>query len=178
MPSQDKINAKDVSMMGLMLALAVLAGYVEMLIPLDIGFPGVKLGLANVVILYVFYMRGMPAAFLISILRTIIIALLFTSPAVLLYSLSGAAVSIAVMSCIRKNSSFSIYGVSAAGGTIHNITQFIVAMIISGSGSAWEQMICFYLPVLMIAGECAGVMNAFVTLLINRSVGIKYISSI
>ena len=72
MASQDKHIAKDVSIMGLFLALAVLMGYVEMLIPFYIGLPGVKLGLANVVILYVFYMRGMPAAFLISIIRTLV----------------------------------------------------------------------------------------------------------
>ena len=89
MPSQDKNNAKDVSVMGMLLALAVLAGYVEMLIPVSIGFPGVKLGLANVVILYVFYKRGTAGALVISILRTLIIAFFFFLPAMLLYSRSG-----------------------------------------------------------------------------------------
>ena len=149
--------------MGLFLALAVLMGYVEILIPFYIGLPGVKLGLANVVILYVFYMRGMPAAFLISIIRTLIIALLFTSPAMLLYSLSGAAVSIIVMELLRKSGSFSIFGVSAAGGCVHNITQFMIALLLFGGSHAWEYMLCFYLPLLMIAGECAGLINALIT---------------
>ena len=154
--------------MGMLLALAVLAGYVEMLIPVSIGFPGVKLGLANVVILYVFYKRGTAGALVISILRTLIIAFLFTSPAMLLYSLSGAVVSIIVMSLLKQSSRFSIYGVSAAGGTAHNITQFIVAMLLTGGIHAWEYMLCFYLPVLLVAGEGAGLLNAFISDKITR----------
>ena len=150
-------------MTGMLLALAVLMGYVEMILPVDIGFPGVKLGLANVVILYVFLYRGMRSAVVISILRTIIIASLFASPAMLMYSLSGAVVSIIVMSLLKALGKFSVYGISAAGGTAHNITQFIVAVFLAGSSHAWEYMLCLYLPVLMIAGEAAGLVNALIT---------------
>ena len=170
MPSQDKSIAGKVSMLGLLLALAVLMGYVEMLIPINLGFPGVKLGLANVVILYVFYKRGTADALLLSILRTLIIAALFTSPAVLLYSASAAAVSVLVMMCLKKTELFSIYGVSAAGGAAHNITQFVIAIVLSGSGAAWEYMLCFYLPLLLIAGEAAGLVNAVIVRKVVMSV--------
>ena len=146
----------------MLLALAVLAGYVEMLLPVNIGFPGVKLGLANVVILYVLYDRGMKSALLISLIRTFIIAVLFAAPGMLVFSFFGAAVSLAFMNKLKKDGRFSIYGVSAAGGVAHNITQFMMAMLISGGAQAAEYMFMFYLPILSIAGEAAGLINALI----------------
>ena len=160
MRSQGKNFAIDVSLMGLLLALAVMMGYIEMLIPVNIGLPGIKPGLANVVILYVLYQRGIGRALLISVLRTVIIAVLFTSPAMLVYSFSGAAVSIIVMNMLKRSGSFSIFGVSAAGGVAHNITQLSAAVFVGGGINAWKYLLCFYLPVLMIAGEVTGLVNA------------------
>ena len=73
-----------------------------------------------------------------------------------------------MMSLLKQSSRFSIYGVSAAGGTAHNITQFIVAMLLTGGIHAWEYMLCFYLPVLLVAGEGAGLLNAFISDKITR----------
>ncbi len=161
MRSQDKV--KDICMTGLFLALAVIMGYIEAITPINVGMPGIKPGLCNCVILFVLYRWGIKRAVLISALRTIIIALLFTSPAMLMYSFTGAVCSLTAMALLKKSDRFSVYGVSAAGGTVHNITQYIVAVFISGSAAASEYMLFFYLPVLLIAGELAGLFNAFIT---------------
>ena len=156
--------------MGILLAVAVLAAYVEMMIPVDLIIPGIKLGLANCVILFILYRAGFKPALIISILRTLIIAMLFTSPAVLIYSLSAAAVSLIVMTLLKKSEHFTIYGISAAGGIVHNMTQlFIAGVIMLGMGAGLGRIIFFYLPVLIISGIAAGMFNAFIAgILIKR----------
>lgn len=173
MQSQDRNMVSRLSQMGLMLALAVIMGYVEMLIPLSIGMPGIKAGFANIVILFVLYTFGFKEALIISALRTVIIAFLFTSPAMLLYSFSAAVVSAAVMDKFRQKAVFSIYGISALGGVVHNITQFIVAVIISifGNRNAFGFMFSFYLPLLLVAGEAAGLINAVIVKPVMKALG-------
>lgn len=156
--------------MGILLAVAVIAGYVEMMIPADLIIPGIKLGIANCVILFILYRAGFRAAVIISILRTVIIAFLFTSPSVLIYSLSAAAVSLIVMTLLKASDRFTIYGVSAAGGISHNMTQLLIAAaVMLNIGAGPERIIFFYLPVLIISGTAAGLFNAFTAdLLIKR----------
>ncbi len=155
---------RNVALMGLLLALAVIAGYVEMLIPIDLMVPGVKIGLANCVIVFILYRYGFGPAFVISLLRCMTIAVLFTSPAVLLYSMSGAALSLIVMSGLKRSGHFGICGINAAGGISHNLAQlFIAAAVMSGFGAGIRQLILFYLPVLISSGIIAGLFNAFIT---------------
>lgn len=155
---------------GLLLALAVIAAYVEILIPLDLAVPGIKAGLANCVILFILYRYGVLTAVTISLLRTVIVALAFTSPSVLIYSLSGAVVSILVMTVLKRSKSFSIYGVSMAGGVSHNITQLAAAsFIMIASKTALRTLLTYYLPVLILAGTAAGLFNALLAdMLIKR----------
>ncbi len=173
MQSQDKSGAAKLAKLGLMLALAVIMGYVELLIPISLGMPGIKAGFANIVILFVLYTFGFKEALMISALRTLIIAFLFTSPAMLLYSFTASVVSTAIMNVYKRKSCFSIYGISALGGVAHNITQFIVALIIAafGNRNALGFMLSFYLPLLLLAGEAAGMINAVIVNGIMRRVG-------
>ena len=176
--------------LGLLLAVAVIMGYVEALVPVSAGVPGVKLGLANCAVLFVLYRYGAKAAMAVSILRTVVIAALFGSFAMLLYSLCGALCSIMVMAVMRrkwrgkigekeghadrKEPFFSIYGVSAAGGVMHNIAQLAVAFAVLGTGQAWKWWICVYLPLLMVCGLAAGLVNALIAgALLGRSAVIK-----
>lgn len=158
-----KTRIRYIAEVGLLLALAVIAAYVEMLIPLDLAVPGIKLGLANCVILFVLYRYGPIKAMTISLLRTMIIALLFTGPFVLLYSFSSAMVSVLVMTAFSRNKAFSIYGVSMAGGVSHNLTQLAAASIIlMASGTTLRYLLTYYMPILILAGIAAGVFNAAV----------------
>ena len=165
-----KMNSGYIAECGLLLALAVIAAYVEMLIPVDLMLPGIKAGLANCVILFILYRMGPLQAMMISLLRTMIMAFAFTSPAVLIYSFSGALISIIIMTALSKSKAFSVYGVSMAGGVSHNITQLIAASyFMLSSGSSLSDLLTYYLPILIFSGIAAGIFNAIIAdILIKR----------
>ncbi len=136
---------------GVLIALALIFSYVEVLIPIPLGIPGVKLGLANIVILVALYAMGTKDAFIISCIRIVLVGFTFGNMFSILYSLAGAMLSWIVMVLCKKMKSFSIVGVSIAGGIAHNIGQIIVAAIIMNTPG-----ILSYLPVLLVAGTLTG----------------------
>lgn len=136
---------------GVLIALALIFSYVEVLIPVPIGIPGVKLGLANIVILIALYAMGTKDSFIISCIRILLVGFTFGNMFSILYSLAGAILSWIVMVLCKKIKSLSIVGVSIAGGIAHNIGQIIVATITMNTPG-----ILSYLPVLMIAGTLTG----------------------
>ena len=115
---------------GVLTALAAIFSYVEALIPFSFGVPGIKLGLANVVIVFALYSIGPRFALLISVVRILVVSSLFGSPAIAMYSLAGALLSLAVMVPLQKTGKFSMIGVSMAGGVFHNIGQLVVAALV------------------------------------------------
>ena len=145
------MDYKKIPYYGLFAALAILMGYVEMLIPVPVPIPGVKLGLANVIIIIMMYFMDVKSAFFVSLIRVVLSGLLFAGFAGLLYSLSGAMLSFAVMALLKKTDKFSIVGVSIAGGVFHNVGQIIVAAL------AVENVnMAYYLPFLLVSGVVTG----------------------
>ena len=142
---------KKTAFCGLMLALALIASYVESLIPVPIPVLGIKLGVANSVVLILLYYSNAKTAWGISIARVILSGFLFGSLSSILYSLSGAVLSLLIMSLCKKRNCFTMTGVSVAGGVSHNIGQMMMAYLVLESGAVW-----YYLPVLMIAGCITG----------------------
>lgn len=140
-----------VAYFGVFTALALIFSYVESLIPFHIGIPGVKLGLANLIIVIALYKMDTKSAFLLSVTRVILAGFIFSSLFSILYSLAGGILSLAVMAIMKKNQGFSVIGVSIAGGVFHNVGQLLVAMIVVETYS-----VVYYLPVLLIAGLVTG----------------------
>lgn len=138
---------------GLFAALAILMGYVEMLIPVPIPIPGVKLGLANVIIVIMMYFMDVKSAFFVSLIRVLLSGLLFAGFAGLLYSLAGAVCSFAVMALLKKTGKFSIIGVSLAGGVFHNVGQVAVAAAV-----VENVRMMYYLPFLLVSGVVTGIL--------------------
>lgn len=136
---------------GVFTALALIFSYVETLIPFQFGIPGVKLGLANLIIVIVLYKTDWKEALLLSIVRIVLAGFIFGSLFSILYSLAGGILSLAVMALLKKKDSFSVMGVSMAGGVTHNVGQLIVAMIVVET-----YQVGYYLPVLLIAGLITG----------------------
>lgn len=156
---------RKLTLSALLVALAMIFSYVEVLIPFNFGIPGVKLGLANLVVLVALYLLDTKQAFMISVVRIILVSFTFGSIAAMLYSLAGGLLSFVIMALLRKIKGFSIMGVSVAGGVGHNIGQILVAMAVV------ENMnLIFYLPVLMIAGVVTGLLIGFVSGLIIPAV--------
>ncbi len=137
---------------GLYTALALIFSYVEMLIPIHFAVPGIKLGLANVVIVVVLYKIGWKEAYLISVVRVILAGFLFGNLASILFSLAGCLLSLTMMCLLYKRENFSVIGVSVIGAVFHNLGQILVAMFVVSSFS-----VMYYFSVLMIAGIITGV---------------------
>lgn len=132
-------------------ALALIFSYVETLIPISFGIPGVKLGLANLIIVAALYKMALKEAYLLSVVRVLLAGFLFGNYFSILYSLSGALLSLSVMALLKKNGGFSVIGVSIAGGVFHNIGQLFVAML-----AVETFQVAYYVPVLLVAGLLTG----------------------
>lgn len=133
--------SKRVAKCGLLIALAMVFSYVEVLIPFNFGIPGIKLGLANLIVVVGFYSMKTTDVIAVSLVRIFLSGLLFGNLMSILYSLSGGILSIIVMLLLKRLHKFSIVGVSIAGGVFHNIGQIIVAMLILENFCLW-QYIC------------------------------------
>lgn len=145
-------TTKKLTLLGLCTALALVLGYVESLIPPLGAVPGMKMGLPNIVVLFVLYRLGGKEAWTVSLLRLVLSAALFGSFVSFLYSLSGAILSLTGMCLLKKWDKFSLIGVSVAGGVLHNAGQILMAMALLDS-----TLIAAYLPVLAVSGVVAGV---------------------
>ena len=143
---------------GVFIALALILSYVEMLIPINFGIPGAKLGLANLVIVIVLYKTDWKEALLLSVVRIVLSGFIFGNLFSILYSLAGGILSLAVMALLKKREVFSTTGVSIAGGVSHNIGQLIVAMLVVET-----YQVGYYLPVLLAAGVATGLLIGIVS---------------
>ncbi len=149
--------SKKIAVLALLTALAILMGYVESLIPLNFGIPGIKIGLCNIVILIVLLQYSWKEALAVSVVRIAAVGFLFGNLFGILYSLSGAVLSILIMTLLLKSKRFGLLGISAAGGCVHNIGQLLVAKIVlPGLPLLW------YTPVLMFSGLATGALVAVI----------------
>lgn len=158
--------------MAMMIALAMIFSYVETMIPINFGIPGVKLGLANLVIVAAIYLFGGKQAFLISIVRIFLSGFMFGNLASIMYSLAGGLLSLAVMLLLKKTDKLSILAVSVMGGICHNIGQLIVAMLV-----VENLKLIFYVPVLLISGFLTGLLIGIVCRVILPAVKQAYESA-
>ncbi len=142
-----------VAYFGVFTTLALIFSYVETLIPIQFGIPGVKLGLANLIIVIALYRMKLSEAYLLSIVRVLLAGFIFGNYFSIIYSLAGGLLSLTVMALLRKKGGFSVIGVSIAGGVFHNIGQLIIASVIVETSS-----VMYYVPVLLIAGLVTGLL--------------------
>ncbi len=142
-------EVKKIAVYGLMIALALVFSYIESQIPAFFAFPGMKLGLTNVVVILALYKLGNTPAMTLNILRIALVSILFGGISAFLYSLAGGMLSTLVMILLKNK--FRTVTVSIIGGVAHNIGQILVAMVIMNtSGIAW------YLVILWFSGMLSG----------------------
>lgn len=151
-------SGQKTALLGMLLALALLCSYVESLIPFNFGIPGIKLGLANIVVVIAMYRMGMKEALLISVARILLSGFLFGNMFAVIYSLAGGILSLLVMFLLKEKVRLNIISVSAAGGIAHNLGQLIVASIVV------ENMnLMYYMSVLFFAGLVTGLLIGIVS---------------
>ena len=148
---------KHIAYLGLLLTLALILSYVESLIPIFVSVPGVKLGLANLVVLICLYAYPTKYAFLLSGMRVILAGLLFGSMFSILYSLAGAFLSLVVMLLAKKLFKLGILGVSILGGVFHNVVQLLVAIAVLSN-----YLIGYLFPYLLLSGILTGAIIGFI----------------
>lgn len=156
-------------------ALALVLSFLESLIPFQPGLPGIKLGLANLVIVFALYRMNVHSALLINTVRILLASLLFSGLFGLLYSAAGAAASLTAMTLLLqinrkreqagKSILFSIFGVSMTGGVFHNLGQLLVAILFLSSLN-----LIYYLPVMIISGIVMGLINGMIARLLLQKI--------
>ena len=146
-----KSTTKALAAGAMLTAISLAFSYIEFLIPFSVGIPGIKLGFANIVIVYSIYKLGPRHALMVDICRVLLAGFLFGSLFSTLYAMAGALLSLSVMVMLRKCGVFSIAGVSMAGGVFHNLGQLIVAVLVVDTVKIFA-----YFPVLVFSGIITG----------------------
>lgn len=149
-----KNKTKQLAFLGLCTAVTLILSYVEALLPpLWSAVPGIKMGLPNIMIIFLLYRFSLKEAAAVSLVRLAAVALLFGNVMTLAYSFAGAVLSLAVMTLLKKSDRFSMVGVSITGGVFHNLGQVLVAMLVLETAE-----IGYYMIVLTLTGTVAGIL--------------------
>ena len=162
------MNVRKMTFLSLSVALALLLSFVESQIPPFVAVPGIKIGLSNIVTVYLLYAFSWREAGAVSLVRVLLSSLLFGTAVSLIYSLAGAVLSFLVMLLLKKLPIFSSLGVSIAGGVMHNLGQIIAACLLLENA-----VILGYLPVLIVSGVVAGIAVGVASAIVVKRVKIK-----
>ena len=158
------MKTKKIAVLALAIALAMILSFVESQIPAFVAIPGVKIGLANIAVVFVLYKMGWKEAVLISLVRVFMVSVLFGTAVSLFYSVAGAVLSLTGMVLLRKTGLFSTVAVSVTGGVLHNVGQILMACLLLETN-----VIVYYLPFLILSGVIAGVVIGVVSaIMVNR----------
>ena len=152
------METRKVAQIGVLVSLAMVLSYVESLFPAFVAVPGVRIGLANIAIVFALYRLGFKEAMGISLVRVVLSSLLFGSVLSMAYSAAGALLSLCVMALLKRTRLFGTVAVSVAGGVSHNLGQIGVACLILQTGA-----LVYYVPVLILSGVAAGVVIGIVS---------------
>lgn len=166
--------SRKISYCAMLVALAMIFSYVEVLIPINFGIPGMKLGIANLVVIVGLYLLKPGEVFIISVVRILLIGCLFGNGMSVIYSLAGGVLSFGVMLLMKQFKGFSMVGVSMAGGVSHNVGQLLVAAL-----TVANLRIFYYMPALMIAGVVTGMLIGVVgrkVLNAVKKIGVKTVA--
>ena len=158
---------KNVALFGIFTALAMILSYIEALVPISVAVPGVKIGLANIVVMFALYKMGAKAAVSISLVRVVLVSILFGNLFLMVYSLAGAILSLGAMLCAIRIKKLSSVGVGVIGGVFHNIGQIVVAVFVLETAG-----LIYYLPILCISGTVAGILVGIVSGIIAKRINL------
>ena len=163
-----KNKTKKLAFLALTISFAMVLSYLESRIPTFVAIPGIKVGLANIAVIFALYKFGIKEAVTISLVRVFLISLLFGSPVSLIYSLSGAILSLLCMILLKKLTPLTEVGVSVVGGIMHNVGQIAAASIMLSTN-----VVVYYLPFLILSGTIAGVAVGIVSALLIKRVDLR-----
>lgn len=162
------MKTRKIATLALAIALAMILSFVESQIPAFVAIPGVKVGLANIAVVFVLYKLGWKEAVLISLVRVFMVSVLFGTAVSLFYSVAGAVLSLTGMVLLKRTGLFSTVAVSVTGGVLHNVGQILMACLLLETN-----VIVYYLPFLILSGVIAGVVIGVVAAIMVKRVQVK-----
>ena len=139
---------------GLLIAVMLVLGYVESLLPAVGAVPGIKLGLSNSVLIFAVYMLDLPTAWMLMILKVLLSGLLFGGATTMLYASAGGVLSMLAMSILSRSKGVHPVTVSITGGVMHNVGQVAMAMLLLGA-----RQLLYYMAVLVVVGMVCGALT-------------------
>lgn len=145
---------RRVAVSGLLIAMMLVLGYVESLIPAVSGVPGIKLGLSNGVLIFAIYMLDLPTAWTLMVLKVLLSGLLFGGVNTILYALAGGTLSMLAMTLLSRVKGMHPVTVSMIGGVMHNVGQVLVAIALLHT-----QQLYYYMAILMLVGLACGALT-------------------
>lgn len=161
-------NTKKLTFLALTISFAMILSYLESRIPALVAIPGIKVGLANIAVIFTLYKFGLKEAITVSIIRVLLISMLFGNPVSLIYSISGAVFSLLVMVLLKRFTPLAEITVSVCGGVMHNVGQIIAASIMLGTN-----VVVYYLPFLILSGTIAGVAVGIASAILVKRIKLK-----
>lgn len=150
-PLSMREKTRRIALSGLLVALMLVLGYIESLIPVMPGVPGVKLGLSNGVLIFAIYMLDIPTAFALMVVKVVLSGLMFSGVSAMIYAFAGGLLSMIVMALLSRVKGAHVVTVSMMGGVFHNVGQVAAAMITLGTPS-----LLYYMAILMGVGLLTG----------------------
>ena len=163
-------KTRKLAIYGVLTALAIIFGYIELQLPAFFAVPGIKPGLTNIVVVVALYSLDNKSALFINFVRIAIVSMLFGTIIAFMFSAIGGLLSTTVMILLKKTDKFSPIGVSAAGGITHNIGQIIVAMFVTGTTN-----ILWYLGILWLTGTISGLLVGLIGGMICKHIDLNKI---
>lgn len=163
-------NTRRLTMLALTVSFALILSFVESRIPAFVAIPGVKVGLANIAVIFTLYKFGIKEAVAVSLVRVLLVSMLFGSPISMIYSISGAVLSLSVMFILKKLTPVSEVVVSVSGGILHNIGQIGAASVMLGTN-----VVTYYLPFLLLSGTIAGIVVGVASAVLIKKVDLNKI---
>lgn len=160
-----KVPQKSIAVYGVAVALSLVLSYIESILPVDLVLPGAKIGLPNIVSIFLLYTAGAGGCALVAVLRIVLAGFMFGNMFSIIYSLSGFLFSFVSMLLMKRSGRFGVTGVSITGGIMHNAGQLICASFIAGP------YVMTYLPALAAAGTAAGLLIGLAGAEMIRRVG-------
>ncbi|MBO5945806.1 MAG: Gx transporter family protein [Clostridia bacterium] len=149
---------------------ALILSFIESQIPAFVAIPGVKVGLANIAVIFMLYKFGVKEAVVVSLLRVILVSMLFGQAVSFFYSISGAVLSFAVMLLLKTLTPLGEVAVSVSGGVMHNVGQIIAASILLET-----TVVIYSVPFLLVSGTIAGIVVGVVAAILIKKVKIRKI---
>lgn len=161
------MKTKKLVTLAVTISVAMILSFVESRIPAFVAIPGVKVGLANIAVIFALYKMGWREAISVSVIRVLLVALLFGSVVSLAYSIAGAVISLSLMILLKKLGIFTEVSVSVVGGITHNIGQILIAFLLLETS-----VVFYYLPFLLVSGVIAGIAVGIASALLIKRIKI------